>query len=62
MLIGVPKETKIHEYRVGVPPAGVRELVQHGHRVMVERDAGTEIGLLDEHLRTGGCPSGRRGG
>ena len=49
MLIGVPKETTIHEYRVGVPPAGVRELVQHGHRVMVERDAGTEIGLLDEH-------------
>ena len=55
MLIGVPKETKIHEYRVGVPPAGVRELVQHGHRVMVERDAGTEIGLLDEHYERAGA-------
>ena len=55
MLIGVPKETKGHEYRVGIPPAGVRELVQHGHRVMVEKDAGTEIGLLDEHYERAGA-------
>ena len=55
MLIGVPKETKVHEYRVGIPPAGVRELVQHGHRVMVEKDAGTEIGLLDEHYERAGA-------
>ncbi len=55
MLIGVPKETKVHEYRVGIPPAGVRELVQHGHRVLVEKDAGTEIGLLDEHYERAGA-------
>lgn len=55
MLIGVPRETKIHEYRVGIPPAGVRELVQNGHEVMVERGAGTEIGLLDEHYVRAGA-------
>ena len=55
MLIGVPKETKVHEYRVGIPPGGVRELVQHGHRVMVEKDAGTEIGLLDVHYERAGA-------
>ena len=55
MLIGVPKETKVHEYRVGIPPGGVRELVQHGHRVMVEKDAGTEIGLLDAHYAQAGA-------
>ena len=55
MLIGVPKETKVHEYRVGIPPGGVRELVQHGHRVVVEKDAGTEIGLLDEHYVQAGA-------
>ena len=55
MLIGVPKETKVHEYRVGIPPGGVRELVQHGHRVIIERDAGTEIGLLNEHYERAGA-------
>jgi len=55
MLIGVPKEIKVHEYRVGVPPAGVRELVHHGHEVIVERDAGTEIGLLNKHYERAGA-------
>ncbi len=55
MLIGVPKETKVHEYRVGIPPAGVRELVQQGHTVLIQRDAGTEIGLLDEHFEQAGA-------
>ena len=36
MLIGVPKEIKTHEYRVGLVPASVRELVHHGHEVIVE--------------------------
>ena len=39
MRIGVPKEIKTHEYRVGLTPAGVRELVIHGHQVTVERNA-----------------------
>jgi alanine dehydrogenase len=48
MLIGVPKEIKNHEYRVGLTPAGVRELAQRGHHVIVETQAGTAIGLDDE--------------
>ena len=48
MLIGVPKEIKNHEYRVGLAPAGVRELVHHGHQVMVETNAGAGIGLDDD--------------
>ncbi len=47
MLIGVPKEIKNHEYRVGLTPAGARELIAHGHRVLVEHDAGAGIGLDD---------------
>jgi alanine dehydrogenase len=39
MLIGVPQETKTHEYRVGLTPASVREVRAHGHEVLVERGA-----------------------
>ena len=48
MLIGVPKEIKNNEYRVGLTPAGARELVSHGHGVLVQRDAGAAIGLSDD--------------
>ena len=44
MLIGVPKEIKNHEYRVGLTPESVAELVLDGHRVLVEADAGVGIG------------------
>ena len=47
MLIGVPKEIKVHEYRVGMTPSSVREAVAHGHEVWVERDAGCGIGADD---------------
>ena len=47
MRIGVPKEIKVHEYRVGMTPGGVREAVRHGHGVWVETGAGTGIGLDD---------------
>jgi alanine dehydrogenase len=47
MLIGVPKEIKNHEYRVGMVPASVRELTQHGHQVIVETLAGSGIGFSD---------------
>ena len=40
MLLGVPKEIKNHEYRVGLAPGSVREAVQHGHQVIVETGAG----------------------
>jgi alanine dehydrogenase len=47
MLIGVPKEVKTHEYRVGLTPGSVRELVHHGHEVVVETAAGAGIGFGD---------------
>lgn len=47
MLIGVPKEIKNHEYRVGLVPASVRELSALGHRVLVQAGAGAAIGLAD---------------
>ena len=48
MLVGVPKEIKNHEYRVGMSPASVREMVKHGHGVMVETNAGAGIGASDD--------------
>lgn len=48
MLIGVPKEIKNHEYRVGLTPAAVQEFVNHGHNVLVETNAGASIGFTDE--------------
>ena len=47
MEIGVPSEIKVHEYRVGVQPAGVRQLVAAGHRVLIERGAGDGSGFAD---------------
>jgi alanine dehydrogenase len=47
MLIGVPKEIKNHEYRVGMAPASVREAIKNGHQVMVETAAGEGIGVGD---------------
>lgn len=55
MLIGVPKEIKANEHRVGMTPAAVREAVHHGHKVMVETKAGTAIGLEDDHYRAAGA-------
>jgi alanine dehydrogenase len=54
MKIGVPKEIKNHEYRVGLIPAGVKELVHNGHEVAVETHAGAGIGYLDaEYVAAG---------
>ena len=47
MRVGCPKETKNHEYRVGLTPAAVREYVAHGHEVLVETKAGAGIGADD---------------
>ncbi|HEX5801746.1 MAG TPA: alanine dehydrogenase [Azospira sp.] len=55
MQIGVPKEIKVHEYRVGLTPGSVRELVAHGHRVLVERQAGAGIGVADEAYLAAGA-------
>ncbi|BFT30416.1 alanine dehydrogenase [Alteromonas sp. D210916BOD_24] len=48
MLVGVPKEIKNHEYRVGLTPAAVKEFVSHGHSVLVETKAGDAIGFTDD--------------
>lgn len=55
MLIGTPKEIKNHEYRVGLTPESVAELVRHGHQVMVQAGAGEGIGETDaEYVAAGG--------
>ncbi len=55
MRIGVPKEIKTHEHRVGLTPAGVRELAIHGHQVTVERNAASGIGIADDAFRAAGA-------
>ncbi|HYF07619.1 MAG TPA: alanine dehydrogenase, partial [Acetobacteraceae bacterium] len=55
MLVGVPKEIKVHEYRVGLVPGSVRELVEHGHRVLVQTGAGAAIGFPDDAYRAAGA-------
>ena len=59
MRIGVPKEVKTHEYRVGLVPGSVRELIHHGHAIVVEKGAGTGIGIDDaEYVRAGATLAG----
>ncbi|MBF0463042.1 MAG: alanine dehydrogenase [Magnetococcales bacterium] len=54
MIIGVPAEIKVHEYRVGMTPAGVHEAVAHGHQVLVQTRAGMGIGCADtDYVRAG---------
>ncbi|KMN29737.1 MULTISPECIES: alanine dehydrogenase [Chromobacterium] len=55
MLIGVPKEIKNHEYRVGLTPSGVRELVANAHKVLVQTQAGLAIGFTDEQYIQAGA-------
>ena len=55
MLIGVPKEIKDHEYRVGLVPSSVSELVLNGHQVVMETNAGVGIGMLDDDYRAAGA-------
>ncbi len=54
MIVGVPSEIKVQEYRVGLVPAGVQKLVDDGHTVLVQRGAGLGSGLSDEdYIRRG---------
>ena len=55
MLIGVPKEIKNHEYRVGLTPSSVMELVKHGHNIMIEHDAGAGVDFSDEQYISAGA-------
>jgi alanine dehydrogenase len=55
MIVGVPKEVKQDEYRVGMIPAGVEELTRAGHRVLVESHAGIGSGITDDQYRESGA-------
>jgi len=55
MLIGVPKEIKNNEFRIGLTPAGVKELIHHGHQVLVQHEGGLAIGFDDEQYRSVGA-------
>ena len=55
MLIGVPKEIKNNEYRVGLTPSSVHELVHYNHRVLVQSTAGYGIGMTDDDYRAAGA-------
>ena len=59
MRVGVPKEIKVLENRVGLTPASVRELVHHGHQVLVEPNAGQGIGASDDDYARAGAEIAR---
>jgi len=55
MLIGIPKEIKDHEYRCSATPAGVRELINAGHKVLIQKDAGKAIDFSNEQYQSAGA-------
>jgi alanine dehydrogenase len=55
MIVGVPREVKQDEYRVGMIPVGVEELTRAGHRVLVEQGAGLGSGITDEQYKADGA-------
>jgi alanine dehydrogenase len=55
MKVGIPREVKVHEYRVAITPAGVHELVRHGHDVFVEHGAGRGSSITDREYATAGA-------
>ncbi|MEK7388369.1 MAG: alanine dehydrogenase [Elusimicrobiota bacterium] len=55
MIIGVPKEIKNREHRVGLVPGGARALVKDGHKVLIEKGAGLGSGITDEEFKTAGA-------
>ncbi|MCK4340450.1 MAG: alanine dehydrogenase [Phycisphaerae bacterium] len=55
MIIGVPKEIKPDEYRVAVVPAGVEQLKQHGHRILIEQGSGVGSGIIDRDYESYGA-------
>src|SRR5690242_15654597 len=58
MIVGVPKERKTLERRVALTPDGARELVQRGHKVLIEADAGAGTHFSDDDYRSAGCQTG----
>src|SRR5687768_5817290 len=55
MIVGVPTETKTHEYRIGINPGGVQILKRRGHTVIIQRGAGNGSGISDDELSRAGA-------
>lgn len=55
MIVGIPKETKPDEYRVALIPAGVEEMLRHGHAVLIEKGAGLGSGISDQEYKKAGA-------
>lgn len=55
MIIGCPKEIKVHEYRVGLTPSSASELIRNGHEVIIETNAGVGIGISDADYEAVSC-------
>ncbi|HSU73328.1 MAG TPA: alanine dehydrogenase, partial [Terrabacter sp.] len=55
MKVGIPREVKNHEYRVAITPSGVHELTEHGHQVLVEKDAGVGSQISDDDYAAAGA-------
>ncbi|MDP2401181.1 MAG: alanine dehydrogenase, partial [Actinomycetota bacterium] len=55
MIVGVPKEIKNNEFRVGLTPGGVAEFVAHGHQVLVEANAGVGSSFADDEYASAGA-------
>ena len=55
MIIGVPREIKEHEYRVGMTPSGVKSLKSKGHNILIEESAGEGSGFTDDDYRNEGA-------
>lgn len=55
MLVGIPREVKNNEFRVAITPAGVHELVRHGHEVVIERNAGAGSSITDDEFTAAGA-------
>ena len=59
MLVGVPREIKVHESRVALTPEGVAEFVRAGHSVLIEKGAGLGSALTDQDFLAAGCRTRR---
>src|SRR5436190_11159066 len=55
MIVGIPNEIKVHEYRVAMIPVGVEELTRAGHKVLVQAGAGQGSGIADEQYAVNGA-------
>lgn len=55
MIIGIPKEVKTDEYRVGTTPSNIKEFIKNGHKVFVQSNAGSGSGFSDDEYKEAGA-------